>query len=381
MKIAVIAPSHLPARRANTVQVMKMSQALAHLGHAVRLYAPGIPQPRPGWDELAHHYGLQTRFELEWLPASPSLRRHDFSYRAVLQARRWGAELVYTRLPQAAALASLIRLGTVYELHDLPAGVGGPFLFRLFLKGGGARRLVVISRTLAADLHAKLNAPLDPPLTLLAPDGVDLARYRHLPDPQTARQELFARHGWQLGFTAGYSGHFYPGRGVELLLELAARLPQVSFILVGGEPQDVARLRKQAESRGLPNLYLSGFVPNAELPLYQAACDLLLMPYQAQVASSSGGDIGRYLSPMKMFEYLACGRAILSSDLPVLREVLKSSNAVLLPPGDVGAWAGAVESLQADPARRLALGEQARRDAESYTWERRAGRILEGLER
>ena len=381
MKIAVIAPSHLPARRANTVQVMKMSNALADMGQAVRLYAPGIPQPKPGWDELARHHGLQTRFEVEWLPAIPSLRRYDFSYRALRRARRWGADLVYTRLPQAAALASLTRLGTIYEVHDLPVGVTSPFLFRRFLKGDGARRLVVITRALAADLHARLNAPLAPPFTLVAPDGVDLARYRDLPDPQAARRELFARHGWRLGFTAGYTGHFYPGRGADLLMELAAHLPEVSFVLVGGEPQDVARLLIQVESRGLTNLYLGGFVPNVELPLYQAACDLLLMPYQVQVAASSGGDIGRYLSPMKMFEYLACGRAILSSDLPVLREVLNPANALLLPPGEVGAWVGAVESLHADPARCAALGEQARRDAGSYTWERRAGRILEGLER
>ena len=379
MKIAVIAPTHLPARRANTVQVMKMSQALAALGHEVQLYAPGIPQPRPSWDELARHYGLQVQFAVDWLQAHPRLRRYDFSYRALRLASRWGADLIYTRLPQAAALASLIRRGTIFEAHDLPGGVSGSLLFRLFLRGRGARRLVVISHALAADLHQRFNAPQALPFTLVAPDGVDLGRYQNLPDPQSARRELYARHGWQLGFTAGYSGHFYAGRGIELLLELAARLPQVNFLLVGGEPPDIDRVRAQAAGRSLQNLYLAGFVPNAELPLYQAACELLLMPYRVQVAASSGGDIGRYLSQMKMFEYLACGRAILSSDLPVLREVLHPGNALLLPPDDVAAWQDAVQKLQADPARCAALGAQARLDAGGYTWERRAQRLLDGI--
>ena len=132
--------------------------------------------------------------------------------------------------------------------------------------------------------------------------------------------------------------------------------------------------------RRLDNVILTGFIPNADLPLYQAACDVLLMPYQKHVAASSGGDIAAYLSPMKLFEYLACGRAILSSDLPVLREVLNPDNAVLLDPEDVEGWAAALRLLQNDAHLRAMLGEQARRDAALYTWEARAGAILAGLE-
>ncbi len=117
---------------------------------------------------------------------------------------------------------------------------------------------------------------------------------------------------------------------------MAECLPEVTFLLVGGDPEDVGRL--QAQAKGLKNVILTGFIPNVDLPLYQAACDVLLMPYQRQVAASSGGDIARYLSPMKLFEYLACGRAILCSDLPVLHEVLNPENAVLLPPDDTQAW-------------------------------------------
>ena len=131
--------------------------------------------------------------------------------------------------------------------------------------------------------------------------------------------------------------------------------------------------------QGLENVLTTGFVPNAELPRYQSACDILLMPYQQYVSASSGGDIARYLSPMKLFEYLACGRAIVSSDLPVLREVLNSENAVLLPPGDVDAWVTALRELQANPELRACLAEKARREATKYTWQARAKRILDGI--
>ena len=423
MKIAVIAPTAIPSRRANTIQVMKMSQALANLGHTVRLTAPGRPlqgdasisatlrsgepsslgesdvdgslvDKTDAWLWLSHHYGLraengapQARFSIGWLPASARLRRYDYGWKAVRQAQAWGAELLYTRLPQAAAGSSQLGLPSILEIHDLPKGASGPWLLRLFLKGRGARRLVAITHSLVDDLQARYDLPLSvtgapqPPVnqafTLIAADGVDLARYRELPGPSEARACL------QLPlperFTAGYTGHFYAGRGIELLVSLAQRLPGFNFLLAGGEPDEVARLAKILEGDKIKNVVLPGFIPNAALPLYQAACEVLLMPYQHQVAASSGGDISRYLSPMKVFEYMAAGRAIISSNLPVLGEVLNLHNAILLSPDDLEGWVGALEMLQAQPQVGQRLAEQALRDVQSYTWEARARRILEGI--
>jgi len=383
MKVAVVAPTPIPARTANSLQVMKMSQALASLGHEVRVASP-VDQPtdtaKHGWQELARHYGLQQAFPIEWLPANPRFRRYDYAVRAVAWARQWQADILYTRLPQAATLSSLLGDRTILETHDLPQGRIGPWIFRLFLKGGGARRLVVITRSLAASLEREMGLSMSPPFTIIAADGVDLTRYANLPSASEARSRLEMLQGRQSCFTAGYTGHLYAGRGGDLIIELAARYPDITFLLAGGDPPDVARLQAQTDTRQLDNVLLTGFIPNADLPLYQAACDILLMPYQKHVAASSGGDIAAYLSPMKLFEYLACGRAILSSDLPVLREVLNPANAVLLDPEDIDGWTAALRALQNDKQRREILGEQARRDASSYTWEARARTILAGLE-
>jgi glycosyltransferase involved in cell wall biosynthesis len=390
MKIAVIAPTFLPARRANTVQVMKMTQAFQDLGHEVHLavpkeLAPSYRQKKTlpaSWNELRQHYGLHSRFPIEWLPARPQLRRYDFGWRAFHWARRLGADLIYTRLPQAAALSSQMGFPTILEVHDRLSGQAGPWLFRRFLNGGGARRLVVITHALGQDLKQSFNFPANPHFLVIAPDGVDLIRYQNLPEPLAARRNLAlpaSPANWPERFTAGYTGHLYPGRGAELLLEIAALEPEIHFLLAGGEPADVERLLALAKTRGLTNLVLSGFILNADLPQYQAACETLLMPYQRQVEASSGGDIARYLSPMKLFEYLACGRAIISSDLPVLREVLNENNAILLPPDDSQAWAQALRALKTDPARLRRLAEQARQDAQKYSWTARVQHILSGL--
>lgn len=388
-----------------------MTHALSCQGHQVRLLVPklksGTQTNQSGgqaknqislqeatWQELSHHYGLTNRcsegdhqaqtpdFTIIQLPAKPGLRHYDFSAQALRWAQGWGSDIIYTRLPQAAGAGSQLGLRIIYELHDLPQGKMGPWLFYRFLKGKGARRLVVITQSLARELSRAFGSPLPSDqadtFTLVAPDGVDLRRYVDIPSPQAARAAT--KPPLPERFTAGYTGHLYSGRGIPLLVKLAKLLPHINLLVVGGEPGDVARLREEARKMQLENLVITGFVPNAELPRYQAACDALLMPYQEQVAASSGGDIARYLSPMKVFEYMACGRPILSSNLPVLREVLNENNAILLPPDDVHAWAAALSELQMKPALGGRLAAQARRDAQLYTWETRAQRILQGVE-
>ena len=392
MKLAVIAPTEIPARRANTLQVMKMAQAFVGLGHTVRLCAPTTnlgsatqQSVRPSWEDLARHYGLHERFEIDWLNCRSRLKRYDYGWRAVQWARCGSADWIYTRLPQAAALASQMGIPTLLEVHDLPQSRMGAWLFRLFLRGSGARRLVVITQALAADLEKRFDVKLDPPFGLIAPDGVDLERYENLPGPPEARRRLAAGQPAPLdrlrqdGFCAGYTGHLYRGRGIELLVELASQLPQIDFLIVGGEPGQARALDDQARRRELPNLIVTGFVPNAELSLYQAACDILLLPYQSRVEASSGGDIARYLSPMKLFEYLACGRAIVASSLPVLQEVLNERNALIVPFDQPEPWEAAIRKLLDNPDLRDALARQARLDACQYTWEARAARILAGL--
>jgi glycosyltransferase involved in cell wall biosynthesis len=105
------------------------------------------------------------------------------------------------------------------------------------------------------------------------------------------------------------------------------------------------------------------------------------MPYEQVIEGSGGGNSAEYCSPMKMFEYMATGRALISSDLPPLREVLDEQVAVLCPPEDPDAWSAALGDLMADPERARRLGETARQKAKSYAWIVRQERILEGFTR
>ncbi|MGB7874428.1 MAG: glycosyltransferase [Anaerolineales bacterium] len=204
---------------------------------------------------------------------------------------------------------------------------------------------------------------------------MDLSQYESLPAAAESRHQL----GLEDKLTAGFTGHIYPGRGADLLFELAKRMPDVNFLWVGGRPEDVNHWRSQLADAGVSNVTMTGFVENSRLPLYQSAADVLLMPYGRSIAASSGQDIAEVINPMKMFDYMAAGRAIISADLPVIHEVLNDDNAVFCEPGNVELWESTLHELLADEPRRRALGAQAREDVAEYTWVARAKRALKGF--
>ena len=367
MNIVAIAGSTIPSDTANSLQVMKGCQALMQIGHNVTLIVPGVNNASI---DLKSHYGLQTDFPIEWL-SSRSRRR--FTWDSVRRARALKTDLIYSWFPQSAVFGLLSNMPVVFEIHIQPTGFFGPWWHRAFAKLPGRKLVVSITRALVNKLEHEFHIHLSPEEIVIAPNGVDLERFASLPDPVTARRQI----GLREAPTVMCTGHLYAGRGAELFLSLAKSFPQAHFVWVGGRPEDIATWKGRAESK---NVMFTGFLPNQELPLYQAAADILLMPYSRSIMGSSGSaDSAAVASPMKMFEYMAAGRAIVSADLPVIREVLNEKNAVFCEPDQVGDWKLEIEALLGDPSRRIQLGHQARQDVEGYTWVARAKRIMKNF--
>lgn len=376
MKIAIITNSRIPSLTANSIQAMKVCQALAQLGHEIRLYAPRETE-LANWEQLAAHYGLSTPFVIEWLPSIPKLKRYDFTIYSILAARRFKADLVYTWLLNPAVAALWLGWPAILEIHAEITGKLGPWLMRRFWRSSTPKRMLVTTRPLmdAVEMVAGLTFPEG--AIQIAPNGVDPSQYESMPDAAEARRQLSLEDKLTVGFT----GHIYPGRGADLLFELAKRMSDVNFLWVGGAPDEVAYWRDQLSDAGASNVTMTGFVANSRLPLYQSAADVLLMPYGRSISASSGQNIAEVINPMKMFDYMAAGRAIVSADLPVIHEVLNDGNAIFCEPGNADAWESTLRELLADEPRRLSLEARAREDVAGYTWVARAKCALDGFEK
>jgi starch synthase len=112
-----------------------------------------------------------------------------------------------------------------------------------------------------------------------------------------------------------------------------------------------------------------GAVPHADVPALLAEADIGLAPYAP--------DAPTYFSPLKLFEYLAAGLAVVAADIPGVSDIVPPDAAVLIRPGDATALAAGVTALANDADERSRLGRKAKALAGEHTWERRARRIIE----
>lgn len=366
MRIAYAAQVPIPSHRAYAVHVMHMCEAMAGLGHDVTLYA--MPPSVEAADPFAY-YGVAADFRLEHVNllrvrgvAGPLYGR-EIVRRSLADQR---PDLFYSRHIYAAYAAFLAGLPVIYEVH-MPYSNGlHRLLLSRMLRDEGRFMLVAITQALKEQyLRDFPRIPAD--RIHVAHDGAVLPRKTISPDP--AKEAL----------RVGYVGNLYPGKGMELIVEIAERMPDLTFDIVGGRPEDIVYWRDHIRS---DNIILHGQKPHGELQPFFDRMDVMLLPLQREVSpDGGGGDISRWTSPMKMFEYMAQGRAIVASDLPVLGEVLTNGHNALIAPGDdPGAWVHAIRRLQSDAGLRRRLGETALKELETtYTWTARCRHILSSL--
>ena len=372
MRIAYVANARPPSRAANTIQVMKMCEALSRLGHAVTLY---IRRPTHGGrvpdGEVFAFYGVRAPFELAYGPVA---HKHIHCVTSAVRAALAGFDLYYTRSAPAALACAAAGRPTVFEIHRPPETRHGGWTVGKIIRSHNVLT-VAISDSLRRWLLERF-APGDEDSVVTRHDGVDMEAFAALPPRGELRRQLGleARRRYVC-----YAGSLYGGKGIDTLLEAAALVgDDVEFLIVGGTSEEVGRHRLLASERGIRNVRFLGFVRPAEVPRYLGSADALVMPPEGEARGAGGEMIGRYMSPLKMFEYMASGTPVVASDLPTLREVLRDGrNALLFPPGDARALAAAVERVLGDPSTARVLAERALEDVRRYTWQERAASIIE----
>ncbi len=369
---------NFPSIAANAIQVAKMSAAYAEFLPSLEVIALSGPwalwrRPRTDINEL---FGLSIPIRVRYLPMLLNQREElfDENYRPPKwfptlvgrYARLRRAGLVFTRKDATALETIRGSIPTVLETH-LP-WEQSPLLQDNFdlLKSPSLKAVVVITPSLA-ESFAKAGIPQD--RIIMQPDGVDLEQFEPELTKARARKALGIQGN---GSMCVYAGHLYEGRGIEDIIEAASILPETRFTIVGGWPRDVERYRDLSAHRGVTNVSFAGHVPNSKVPLYLFAADAVLMPHSARAHHADR------TSPLKMFEYMAAGRPIIASGLPVLRTVLRDKeNALLIEPDAPRALAEAITHLLSTPLFAAALGDKARQDAVKYSWRNRAERILD----
>lgn len=208
------------------------------------------------------------------------------------------------------------------------------------------------------------------------PNGADPDRFRpDLPCDDVKQQYQLWDH-----LVIGFVGSFHYWHGVENLIQIieatVQRHQRVKFLMVGDGGPLKHSLEKFITANGLSGrVHLTGLVKHQDIPRYIAAMDIVLAPYPRL-------EFG-YYSPVKLYEYLASGRAVVSSRMGQIAEVIRDGeNGFLCEPDDIAAMTETINGLIESPELIHRVGAQARTDViNHYTWKRRGQQLSELCEK
>ncbi|MBX3083719.1 MAG: glycosyltransferase [Anaerolineae bacterium] len=385
MKFFYLANIRMPTEKAHGLQIMQNCEAFVQAGADVtlmvarRVNTTAMKQV----SDVYAYYGVAPHFRIERVPCLDLMQIgtwferiafpiQSLTYVLVLALtlvfRR--ADVYYSRDLLTLLVLSLFkpRRQLVYEAHQLSASRIG-----VLLQSWCARRVglvVAVTGTLAEKMRQRgaKNA-------MVAHDGFRIERFADLPDRSAAREQLKIALD---AFVIGYVGQLQTlamSKGMDVLIDAIAALRDfpISFCIVGGPPATIEELRRYWEAKGLdPARFIpAGYVSPPQVPLHIRSFDVCAM------TMTWSEFFAYYASPLKLFEYMAAGGAILSVNFPSVAEVVKDGeSALLIPPHDPAALADALRRLYTDPALRERLGTEAHHIAQGYSWQARARTIL-----
>jgi glycosyltransferase involved in cell wall biosynthesis len=377
MRVASIVRAPLPHPMAHSLHAVSVAQAMADQGHDVTLLVPrGRPPDFVGrLPEPFTFYGVRRVFRIRRIPSVQVRMLHrSFELAAALTARVGNYDICYVNgCARAAFYACRLGLPTVYHAHGYQRTTRGTRLLDRLVRQRCLRRIVANTRALATMIQTRHEPACD---VRVVYNGADPAAFGRL-DILEARRRLGMEPN---GRIACYLGHLYEGRGVEEILQVSIAMPHVRFLIVGGIGPQVQHVRSAWAGRLGRNVTFTGFVTHERVPAYMAAADVLLMPYTTRTLSYGSVDTTAIMNPMKMFEYMAAGRAIVATRLPAILEILDHDLAMLVDPGNAASLQQGIARVLEDDPLRQKLANNARKAAVCrYSWEAHARAILEAL--
>jgi glycosyltransferase involved in cell wall biosynthesis len=359
------------------VHIEEMVASLRRLGHEVMVVAPRQARVEPGNGTTSSWVPwLRRKFPRSWT----EFLEFSYSFYAFLRLyaayRTFRPHALYERYnlftPTGAWLGALTRLPVLLEVNAPMVAErtehGGLALTKLAewterLSWRSADYVLPVTRALARYVQAK-DVPDE--RIVVIPNGINTSQPPQSLEGGSPKTRLRLDDKIVLGFIGFMREWHGLERAVELLAHPAAA-PELHLLLVGDGPARTS-IESLAANLGISDrVTITGFLPHDEVPAYLAAFDIALQPAATP-----------YASPLKLFEYLQAGHAIVAPDQPNIREILTDGrNALLFDPAIQTSFGEAVLRLCHDRSlrQRLSLAARATIAELNRTWDSNAEEV------
>jgi glycosyltransferase involved in cell wall biosynthesis len=349
----------VPNSGASLVNILKMCNSFSSVGGDIRISMP-VESSETAIDCLKG-YGISIPSPY-FFPKK--LGRFLFILWSVLKSKNENRK-IFTRSVEVGFLACVLGVDFVLELHS--PHTERPFYIREMLKVILRSNRMILLVAISAALKDMLvrHYSMDERSILVLHDGSDIEI-----DGVKVNDQVK---------DIGYIGHLYKGRGIDLILEIARNFPDLNFHIVGGDQKDVEYWKNVSTE----NMKFYGHITHQEASEIRINMDILLAPYQLDTRTRGGVNSTSWMSPLKVFEYMASGVPFVCSEISVLKEVLQNErNCLLVTANELPEWIRAIDRLKGDREIRQSLAVSAFSDIEQhYSWNNRAKKILNQMSR
>ncbi len=372
MKLVYIYNSRMPIANAHGLQVMQMSEAFVQNKTEVQILAP--MRVNTIKEDPFSYYKIKKTFDIKKLPTLDLINIFPvnivfwiqtvsflISCKIFLVKQKY--DVIYTR-EQAVGL---FFKDFVFEVHSLPKKIRAyhKFIWKR------ARCLIVLTPFIKDRI---VESGISPDKIMVSPDGVKLEKFQIEESSEEAREKLNLPKNKKL---IGYVGAFRTlgmEKGLDIAIRAMSILPDkdASLVLVGGHPADIEYYEKMVHELGLSDrIIFVGRISYELVPLYLRAFDILTAPFP------QNDHYSYYMSPLKIFDYMAANKPIVSTNLPSLEDIIGDGEALLVSPDSIEDLADGFAKVLKDEELRKSLSSKAFLKIQELTWEKRAKRILD----
>jgi len=383
MNIIVTTGGNIPSKYAHSFNVMKMAQGFYKLGNDVKVVAPmSIPSliRQLKSKDVHSFYGIDMGIKIKYIPvfSLKALKQSNdfvqFDYSAAKYCKKLNVDLAYCRSYRIPYYCVKMGVPTIIETHT--TNYEHPDLQGIYEVSNDPnfKGLVTISEDIKKE-HIRRGIPERKVLVL--EDGIDLDRFKINDNRHFWRKKLGLPTNMNL---VVYCGHLYEEKGIEHILLTAMMLSKenILFVLVGGFSKDINKWKEYCKKELISNVFFVGFVNNSEVPKYLKAADALMMPYNTKV-NFEVMDVNT-TSPMKLFEYMASNRPIISTTIPAISKVIEhDKSGMLVEPNNINKLSEYVLELIKNKEKSERVSINALNEVKNYTWNERCKKMISKL--
>ena len=355
-KIYYIAELNLPSKSAYSIHVMKMCEAFSKLKYDINLFVIN----KKDKDQTNKDYNINYKFKIFSIFNNSILLnfviRIIFSLK-ILSKKTEKEAIFLSRSIVFSLIACLFRKKIILELHHEIKGFSKIIYWLL-------KNLNLIEDLKYIFLSRNLNDiyKINKKKYLVLDDAVNIDDFKK-------------KKGTKYKKTCVYVGSFFEGKGVEQIFRLAKKNKKTFFHIYG--EKKYLRLKKKEK-----NIKIFDYVNYSKIPSIMSRYEVALMPYQRKVKGRGSIWLHEYMSPLKMFDYMAAKMIIIASNLKVYKHILKDDfNCILVNVNEDEKWSKAIQLAFKKSNKNKFLKRNAYKTAKKYTWNKRCKKIINFFEK